>query len=40
MDLRLRDIDPAVMARLKSKAALAQKTLREFLMEILKKAAK
>lgn len=38
MDLRVRDVDPKLMAQLKSKAALAEKTLSAFVVELLKKA--
>jgi predicted HicB family RNase H-like nuclease len=40
MDLRVNHIDPNLMARLKSQAALAQKTLREYVLEVLQKAVK
>ena len=39
-DLRVQNIDPKVMAQLKSKAALAGKTLRDFVEELLRKVAK
>jgi predicted HicB family RNase H-like nuclease len=37
MDLRVRDVDPKLMARLKAKAALAQMTLSKFVVAVLKK---
>jgi uncharacterized protein (DUF1778 family) len=40
MDLRVNDVERDLIARLKSKAALAGKTLRELVIEALRKAAK
>jgi hypothetical protein len=39
-DLRINDVDPNLLAKLKSKAALERTTLREFVIKLLEKAAK
>ena len=37
-DLRVTKIDPKLMAQLKSNAALAEKTLRDYVIDVLRKA--
>jgi plasmid stability protein len=39
-DLNIREIDSKLVAQLKSKAALAGKTMREFVIDLLRKAVK
>lgn len=40
MDLRVRDVDPDLMAQWKAKAALAKMTLSQWVVEMLKKVGK